>query len=90
MSGHLGDWVICGVAGEYYPCKDDIFQRTYVKLPNYRKITIEELLHHELDEFDNSRDASVIFDTGRGVVLQGNGRNEVNDGQNLEESEQPW
>lgn len=24
-----GDWVIKGVAGEFYPCKPDIFARTY-------------------------------------------------------------
>lgn len=24
-----GDWVICGVRGEYYPCKPDIFAATY-------------------------------------------------------------
>ena len=24
-----GDWIICGVAGEYYPCKPDIFEKTY-------------------------------------------------------------
>lgn len=24
-----GDWVIRGVKGEFYPCKDDIFQMTY-------------------------------------------------------------
>lgn len=24
-----GDFVICGVAGEFYPCKPDIFQATY-------------------------------------------------------------
>jgi hypothetical protein len=24
-----GDWVICGVKGEYYPCKPDIFEATY-------------------------------------------------------------
>lgn len=24
-----GDWIICGVAGEYYPCKPDIFAKTY-------------------------------------------------------------
>jgi hypothetical protein len=23
------DWVICGVAGEFYPCKNSIFQQTY-------------------------------------------------------------
>ena len=24
-----GDWVIRGVAGEFYPCRDDIFEKTY-------------------------------------------------------------
>lgn len=25
----LGDWVIRGVQGEFYPCRDDIFRQTY-------------------------------------------------------------
>jgi len=25
----LGDWIIRGVAGEFYPCKPDIFEQTY-------------------------------------------------------------
>jgi hypothetical protein len=25
----LGDWIIKGVAGEFYPCKPDIFEKTY-------------------------------------------------------------
>ncbi len=25
-----GDWIIKGVAGEFYPCKNDIFFKTYV------------------------------------------------------------
>lgn len=24
-----GDWIIKGVNGEFYPCKSDIFQKTY-------------------------------------------------------------
>jgi hypothetical protein len=24
-----GDWIIKGVKGELYPCRDDIFQATY-------------------------------------------------------------
>lgn len=24
-----GDWVITGVSGEFYPCKPDIFEKTY-------------------------------------------------------------
>lgn len=29
MSVGLGDWVIQGVEGEFYPCKDSIFTATY-------------------------------------------------------------
>lgn len=29
MTGHLGDWIIKGVQGEFYPCKPDIFADTY-------------------------------------------------------------
>lgn len=24
-----GDWIICGIKGEIYPCKPDIFEQTY-------------------------------------------------------------
>lgn len=24
-----GDWIIRGIAGEFYPCKPDIFNKTY-------------------------------------------------------------
>ena len=30
--GHIvtpGDWIITGVNGEHYPCKPDIFEKTY-------------------------------------------------------------
>lgn len=29
MLARPGDWIIRGVNGEYYPCKDEIFQKTY-------------------------------------------------------------
>lgn len=28
----LGDWIIEGVNGEFYPCKPDIFEKTYEKV----------------------------------------------------------
>jgi hypothetical protein len=33
--GHIvtpGDWIITGVHGEHYPCKPDIFEKTYEKV----------------------------------------------------------
>ena len=29
MLARPGDWIIRGIAGEYYPCKPDIFEATY-------------------------------------------------------------
>ena len=29
MQADDGDWIIKGVAGEFYPCKPDIFEQTY-------------------------------------------------------------
>jgi hypothetical protein len=29
MNGQAGDWIITGVNGEKYPCKPDIFEKTY-------------------------------------------------------------
>jgi hypothetical protein len=29
MTASLGDWIICGVKGEFYPCKPEIFEATY-------------------------------------------------------------
>ena len=33
MTADLGDWIICGVQGEIYPCKPDIFAETYETAP---------------------------------------------------------
>ena len=29
---NVGDYIICGVSGEFYPCKPDIFEKTYDKV----------------------------------------------------------
>lgn len=29
MTASKGDWIIKGVHGEFYPCKPDIFEKTY-------------------------------------------------------------
>ena len=30
----IGDWIIRGVKGEFYPCKPDIFEQTYEEVTN--------------------------------------------------------
>lgn len=32
MLANVGDYIICGVSGEFYPCKPDIFAKTYDKV----------------------------------------------------------
>jgi len=32
MEASVNDWVIKGVNGEFYPCKPDIFEKTYEKV----------------------------------------------------------
>lgn len=32
MTAIVGDWIIKGIKGEFYPCKPDIFEATYEKV----------------------------------------------------------
>ncbi len=32
MRATIGDWIIKGITGEFYPCKPDIFEATYEKV----------------------------------------------------------
>ena len=32
MKANVGDYIIKGVKGEFYPCKSDIFEETYSKI----------------------------------------------------------
>lgn len=32
MHASIGDWIITGVHGEQYPCKPDIFEKTYERV----------------------------------------------------------
>ena len=35
----VGDWIITGIRGEEYPCKPDVFDRTYEEVPIHTPIT---------------------------------------------------
>lgn len=32
MVANIGDWIIKGIAGEFYPVRNDIFEETYEKV----------------------------------------------------------
>ena len=49
MQANIGDMIIKGVNGEFYPCKPDIFKATYDKAPaDYKDRLAME--HYELNE----------------------------------------
>ena len=39
MQASVGDWIITGIRGEEYPCKPDVFDRTYEEVPQDTPIT---------------------------------------------------
>lgn len=34
LHASVGDWIITGLRGEQYPCKPDVFARTYDPVPD--------------------------------------------------------
>ena len=36
MNASIGDFIIKGVSGEFYPCKPDIFEKTYELVESYK------------------------------------------------------
>ena len=66
MKAYVGDWIIKGVNGEFYPCKDSIFKKTYDILTGERVgddiITVDSIVEHE----DGS--ATVSFDLSEDMV----------------------
>lgn len=32
MIASRGDWIICGLRGEFYPCKPDVFEKKYERV----------------------------------------------------------
>ena len=45
MKANVGDYIIKGVNGEFYPCKEDIFNKTYepVSLEETKQTILEEI-----------------------------------------------
>jgi hypothetical protein len=43
LLANVGDWIITGVHGERYPCKPDIFEKTYEPADNEATIKWEKV-----------------------------------------------
>lgn len=44
MKCNVGDYIIKGVKGEFYPCKPDIFKQTYEEVTPVKEPTIEDIV----------------------------------------------
>ena len=53
MKASVGDFIITGVNGEQYPCKPDIFEKTYEKIEeDYKNRVIGVDLNHAENEVE--------------------------------------
>ena len=52
MESKVGDYVIKGVNSEFYPCKSDIFEKTYEKVDEISEYNRKDILKASI-EFDN-------------------------------------
>lgn len=69
MHASVGDWIIQGVQGEFYPCKPDIFEATY-EVVNERKLIPEETTQR-IDQMRSTlKDPSSITPQDFGVPEQ--------------------
>lgn len=50
MVANIGDWIIRGVKGEYYPCKPDVFAESYEPVSRGEEDWIAEATREQLDK----------------------------------------
>jgi hypothetical protein len=57
MRADVGDWIIRGIKGEFYPCKPDIFEATYEPVDDMRPPVADKswLRVHPINRPDQSR-----------------------------------
>lgn len=71
MVGKPMDWIICGIQGEFYPCKPDIFAANYEPADEPSTTGRNEMLRmHE--RYENDSAFHRLVDTMLAVILEGN------------------
>lgn len=60
MTASLGDYIIKGIQGEFYPCKPDIFEATYVSEENMGTLSDGYHTFNELYEFRKMYNAAAF------------------------------
>jgi uncharacterized protein YlzI (FlbEa/FlbD family) len=77
MRVSIGDWIITGVNGEKYPCKSDIFEKTYEKVdesgitfkPSEKlKIKFEKIMNGH--KYATKEDLDKVFELINKLVIE--------------------
>lgn len=61
MKASIGDYIITGVNGEQYPCKPDIFEKTYEAVTNTSYDRIKAMSIDEMAEFLDDMQTDALF-----------------------------
>ena len=64
-----GDWIIKGVQGEFYPCKPDIFEKTYEEVPEPTIVGAANATLTDQDLIDNPHFKDAGFKQGDSVII---------------------
>ena len=65
ITASLGDFIIKGIQGEFYPCKPDIFAATYEPVPDL--LTTREIL---MEDISNASWAMERVEAGKDTIWQ--------------------
>lgn len=65
MQAQVGDYIIKGVNGEFYPCKPDIFAKTYEKVEHEQAPWSRQKMHGEAGEAGGNNIEDVLPKTER-------------------------
>lgn len=81
MTAEVGDWIIRGIQGEFYPCKPEIFEATYVESPDvdlrWAPLTDDELTADEVARLDSTAAAVTEFGAGAATLSGRNSHGEL-------------
>lgn len=80
MRANIGDYIITGVNGEQYPCKPDIFTKTYEKVDEllYKQEKTDESITKPLVPLDFQRVLDLVHLMNYGSVFNGYSPEDLN------------
>lgn len=69
MKANVGDYIIKGVNGEFYPCKQDIFEKTYLHEDDMGNISDGYHTFNELYKYRMLYNDAFFNELGKGDIL---------------------